>query len=114
MPCSAILSSRPSPSVMGRCTTCICRQYSISSLYRRGAIVRKTVTALVWSLLFIPLMGMFGPLTGIEEQAFTDIPASEHRVTLCNGHPGLAALDILVNGRVFSMHALQDNEERSI
>jgi hypothetical protein len=47
-------------------------------------------------------------------QTFTDIPPHEHYVTVQNGNPGLKKLDIQVNGRVFKMNGLRDNEERTI
>jgi len=64
--------------------------------------------------MFLPLMGMLTPLTAIQEQVFSNVPALEDRVTLYNGAPGLKALDVIVNGTLFSLGGLQDHEERSV
>jgi hypothetical protein len=47
-------------------------------------------------------------------QTFTNIPASEHIVTIENGAPGLNALDVVVNNTEFRVRRLGDNERRVI
>ncbi|MGE3706788.1 MAG: hypothetical protein AB7I13_16070, partial [Vicinamibacterales bacterium] len=43
-------------------------------------------------------------------QTFTDLPYADHIVTIVNGTPGLRALDVVVNGRVFRARRLDDGE----
>jgi len=43
-------------------------------------------------------------------QTFTDLPYADHIVTIVNGTPGLRALDVVVNGRLFRARRLDDGE----
>jgi hypothetical protein len=42
------------------------------------------------------------------------VPAAERFVTVLNGAPGLRHLEVKVNGRLYRLNNLQDNEERTL
>lgn len=46
--------------------------------------------------------------------AMSDVPRVEDKVTVTNGKPGLAKLEIVVNGTRFKVQGLKDGEERLI
>ncbi len=47
-------------------------------------------------------------------QTLTGVDSALRRVTITNGEPGLAAVDLVVNGRKFKMTRLAANEERAM
>lgn len=46
--------------------------------------------------------------------SMTDVPRAEDKVTVTNGTPGVATLEVVVNGRKFKMSGLKDGEERTL
>jgi hypothetical protein len=47
-----------------------------------------------------------------EDVTFTDVPASDSKVTVVNGKPGMRKVRMIVNGVKFKEHDLQDDEVR--
>lgn len=47
-------------------------------------------------------------------EILTDVPRAEDKVTITNGKPGLAKIDIKVNGQKFKVTGLKDGEERTV
>jgi hypothetical protein len=47
-------------------------------------------------------------------QTFADIPAVEHFVTVTNDNPGIANLDVTVNGRTWRLRGMKAGEERTL
>jgi hypothetical protein len=45
-----------------------------------------------------------------EVQTFTDVPGAEHVLTIYNGSPGLATLEVWVNGKKTKLKGLKDGE----
>ena len=46
------------------------------------------------------------------EQVLTDLPAAERFVAIRNGAPGLRRLKVIVNGRIYELKGLRDNEQK--
>lgn len=47
-------------------------------------------------------------------QSFTNLPAAESRVTVSNGAPGIAYLEVVVNGKTFVLRRLADGQIRRL
>lgn len=46
--------------------------------------------------------------------SMTDVPRAEDKVTITNGSPGVATLEVEVNGKKFKASGLKDGEERTL
>ena len=52
-----------------------------------------------------------GPSAGTADLTSHDVPQAENKVTVINGSPGLATLEVRVNGQKFKASGLKDGEE---
>jgi hypothetical protein len=49
-----------------------------------------------------------------EPETYTDLPYEESLVTIENNDPGLRGLDVIVNGQIFRVRGLEDNETATL
>lgn len=62
----------------------------------------------------VPGLGHRGSLSGVATRRFVNLLASEAKITILNGRPGLRSITVRVNGKLFTVKQLSAGQSRKI